>query len=303
MRKSLFRKKQLSAHKPQIIAHRGASGLLPENTLAAFKLALAMQAEGIELDVHLTADGKPVVIHDRRVNRTTDGAGRVTALTAAQLQNLDAGSWFVRRLALRPRRLKKVADAVSSYSEDIGIASTEALNFSAESPPLLEEVFALFTSSSRKRIYVELKGEAAKKAALLEATIGLIHSFKLERQATLLSFDHLIIREAKNLAREIRAAATFPAVRNALTTSRAIIKAVRQAQADEAALHFGLVSRRLVTALHEAEIDVSVWTVNRKMMMRRMIQCGVDAIMTNFPGDLLAVLQESEANEQAGLRH
>lgn len=296
MRKSLFRKKKLSAHKPLVIAHRGASGVLPENTLAAFKLALAMQAEGIELDVHLTADGKPVVIHDRRVNRTTDGAGRVTAFTSAQLHNLDAGSWFVRRLSLRPRRLKKVADTVSSYSEAIGITSTGALDFSTESPPLLEEVFALFTPANPKRIYVELKGEAAKKAALLEATIALIQSSRLERHVTLLSFDHAIIREAKTLAPEIRAAATFPAVRNALTTSRAIIKAVRQAQADEAALHFGLVSRRLVTSLHEAKIDVSVWTVNRKMMMRRMIQCGVDAIMTNFPADLMAVLQENETD-------
>src|SRR5262245_23504613 len=172
MQKSLFRKKQLSAHKPLVIAHRGASGLMPENTLAAFKLALAMQAEGIELDVHLTADGKPVVIHDRRVNRTTDGAGRVTTFTAAQMHNLDAGSWFLRRLVLRPRRLRKVADTVSGYNEAIGIASIEALSLSSESPPLLEEVFALLTPANLKRIYVELKGEAVKKAALLEATLA-----------------------------------------------------------------------------------------------------------------------------------
>lgn len=298
MRNSLFRKKKLSLHKPLVIAHRGASGLMPENTLAAFKLALAMQAEGIELDVHLAADGKPVVIHDQRVNRTTNAAGRVTTFTSEQLHNLDAGSWFLRKLALRPRRLRRVAEAVARYNEATGIAKIGGLDFSDEAPPMLAEVFTLLAPENPKRIYVELKGEAAKKAALLEATVAQVRAFQLEQQVTLLSFDHMIIREAKTIAPEIRTAATFPATRNALATSRAIIKTIRQARADEAALHFGLVSRRLVTALHEEKIDVSVWTVNRKVIMRRMIQCGVDAIMTNFPNDLLDVLQASEVKQQ-----
>ncbi len=299
MRNRLFRNPPLALHKPLVIAHRGASGLLPENTLAAFKLALAMQAEGIELDVHLSADGTPVVIHDQRVTRTTNATGRVTTYTAAQLQKFDAGSWFLRRLTLRPRRWRRVAAAISEYGEAIGMATTRALDFSGEAPPTLAEVFALLAPAQVQRIYVELKGEAAKKAALLEATVALVRSFKMEKQVALLSFDHATIREAKTLAPEIRTAATFPAARNALATSRAIIKATRQARADEAALHFGLVTRRLVAALHDEKIGVSVWTVNRKVMMRRMIQCGVDAIMTNFPNDLLEILQADAVNRQS----
>src|SRR5262245_45381396 len=86
-----------STGRPLVIAHRGASALAPENTLAAVNLALALGADGVEFDVQLASDGRPVVIHDLRLDRTTSGAGPVTALPSVELSNLDAGSWFDRR--------------------------------------------------------------------------------------------------------------------------------------------------------------------------------------------------------------
>ena len=77
-----------------IIAHRGASGYAPENTMAAFEKALEMGAEGIELDVHLTADGEIVVIHDHTIDRTSDGKGVVGALTLEEIRKYDFGAWF-----------------------------------------------------------------------------------------------------------------------------------------------------------------------------------------------------------------
>ncbi|NMC78815.1 MAG: glycerophosphodiester phosphodiesterase, partial [Chloroflexi bacterium] len=79
---------------PMLFAHRGASADAPENTLAAFRLAVDENADGIELDAKLSADGQVVVIHDQSVDRTTDGHGRVGQLTLAQLKELDAGSSF-----------------------------------------------------------------------------------------------------------------------------------------------------------------------------------------------------------------
>lgn len=79
---------------PLVVAHRGASGEAPENTLPAFELARAQQADAIELDVRVTADGHFVVIHDAAVDRTTNGRGEVAALTLAEIKTLDAGSWF-----------------------------------------------------------------------------------------------------------------------------------------------------------------------------------------------------------------
>lgn len=80
--------------RPLVIAHRGASGTRPENTLAAFRHALALGADMIELDVQLTRDGEVVVIHDTSLDRTTDGQGPVAARSLAELQRLDAGTWF-----------------------------------------------------------------------------------------------------------------------------------------------------------------------------------------------------------------
>src|SRR5215467_3741453 len=110
----------MSAHaggKPLVIAHRGASALAPENTLAAFRLALLLGAHGVEMDVHLTTDGVPVVIHDARVNRTTNGSGAVSRLTVSQIAKLDAGAWFDRRLALRPRIRRRVAQTMAVVRE------------------------------------------------------------------------------------------------------------------------------------------------------------------------------------------
>ncbi len=77
-----------------IFAHRGASGYAPENTMAAFQLAYWQGADGIETDVHLTKDNIPVLMHDERVNRTTDGSGFIQGYTLHQLKQLDTGSWF-----------------------------------------------------------------------------------------------------------------------------------------------------------------------------------------------------------------
>jgi len=82
-----------------VIAHRGASTYAPENTFAAFDLALEMGARHIELDVQMSVDGHLVIIHDDLVNRTTDGVGRVSKHTLAQLQALDAGAWFDQKFA------------------------------------------------------------------------------------------------------------------------------------------------------------------------------------------------------------
>ncbi len=116
-----------------IWAHRGASARAPENTLAAFREAAAAGVDGLELDVHLSRDGVPVVIHDDTVDRTTDGCGEVGALTFREIRALDAGSWFGRQ-------------------------------FAGESLPTLEEVFRL--AGDRLRLNVEIKNAAAGIAVL-----------------------------------------------------------------------------------------------------------------------------------------
>mgnify|MGYP000882233484 CR=1 FL=1 len=99
--------------RPLIIAHRGASKEAPENTLAAFALALELGCTGIELDVHVSADGALIVCHDAEVDRTTDGSGKIAEMTVAELKRLDAGRWFdVRYAGQRLPLLEEVLDLV-----------------------------------------------------------------------------------------------------------------------------------------------------------------------------------------------
>jgi glycerophosphoryl diester phosphodiesterase len=272
-----------SHHRPLVIAHRGASGLAPENTLAAFELAIALGADGVEMDVQLAADGRVVVIHDTRVNRTTDAAGRVANFTVEQFAELDAGGWFEQRLLRRPR-VRALAERAAAS------AGRAALQFATERVPTLEAVLDLLAPARLRRIYIELKGVHSDKAPLLEAIHTLVCQRQMEREVTLLSFDHAIIKRVKQVAPRIRTAATFGITSSRLVSTRAIIKAAGRVEADEVALHYALVTRRAVAALRRSGFAVSVWTANSRLLMRRLAATGVDGIMTNFPDRLIDLL-------------
>ena len=274
-------------HRPMVIAHRGASGLAPENTLAAFRLALALGADGIEMDVQMAADNRAVVIHDPHVNRTTDGRGAVSLLTSHELDKLDAGGWFDRRLALRPRLRAQL-----EREAKVNINGNPV--YAGEPVPALERVLALLAPADLRRVYIELKSDAATRDALLAAVVALVRDFRMTGSATLLSFDHEAVKEAKRVAPDIRAAATFSIAGRRLATARSIISAVEALGADEAALHFGLATRRTVAALHERGLSVSAWTANGPLLFRRLINSGVDAIMTNFPDRLSSTLETTK---------
>jgi len=144
-----------SLPQPIIFAHRGASVQAPENTLAAFELAIAQNADAIELDVKLSADGHAVVIHDTTVDRTTGSEGRVKDLSLAELRSLDAGSFFSEK-------------------------------YSGERIPTLEEVF----ESVGKRIFinVELTNYNSPRDQLVETVCMLVKKFGLQKQVMFSSF-------------------------------------------------------------------------------------------------------------------
>lgn len=181
--------------RPLVIAHRGASGLAPENTLAAFRLAARLGADGVELDVHLSAEGVPIVIHDKRVNRTTNSRGSVSRRTVQELQRLDAGTWFERRLLRRPRTRAMTRRLTAS-------------SFAGEPLPTLEDALALFESAALERIYIELKGYVASRETLLDRVLSLVRRSRLYSSVTLLSFDQrsfgALRRSTAGFARQLR---------------------------------------------------------------------------------------------------
>jgi glycerophosphoryl diester phosphodiesterase len=160
--------------RPAVIAHRGASGDAPENTLAAFRRALELGADAVELDVQLSADGEPVVIHDDLLDRTTDGRGLVQDQPLAALRRLDAGRWFHER-------------------------------FAGERIPTLADALALLR---RLRVIVEIKNCPISHPGIAARVAGVIREVGHE-DVTVSSFDHPLLLEIRAAAPEIPTAVLF----------------------------------------------------------------------------------------------
>jgi glycerophosphoryl diester phosphodiesterase len=158
------------------IAHRGASSYAPENTFAAFDLAIRMGARHIELDVEATSDGHIVVIHDDTVDRTTDGSGLVTGQTLQALQALDAGSWFGRE-------------------------------FAGERIPLFDAVLRRYTG--RAHLHTEIKG---RSTYLSRRTADLVRQHDMVDQVTITSFQKARLEEIRGYAPELATGWLLPEV-------------------------------------------------------------------------------------------
>jgi glycerophosphoryl diester phosphodiesterase len=157
----------LSPHDFLIIAHRGASSYAPENTMAAFDLALQMGASHLELDVHLTHDDHLVVIHDDTVDRTTNGTGAVASQTLAALQTLDAGAWFGEAFA--GARIPTLADVLTCYQ-------------------------------GRAHLHIELKGHTVH---LPQRTVDLVRAHGMAQHVTFTSFQHTHLQTMRAYAPEL----------------------------------------------------------------------------------------------------
>ncbi len=239
------------------IAHRGASTVAPPNTLAAFVKAAELGADGIEFDVHLSADGVPVVIHDFTVDATTDGYGRVADLTLAQLQTLDAGCRF-------------------------------APAFAGERIPTLDQV--LNAVSERLLLNIELKSTAIRDNGLERAVIALIEQRGLSDRVLISSFNPFSLRRARRCASHIPLGLLY-APDLPLLLRRAWLAPLAPHQARHP--HHAMVDARYMAWAKKHGYRVNTWTVNEPDEMRRLIALGVDAIITDVPDVLRRVLEEA----------
>jgi glycerophosphoryl diester phosphodiesterase len=247
-----------SLPQPVIFAHRGASAHAPENTLAAFELALAQQADAIELDVKLTVDGHVIVLHDATVDRTTDSHGRIRDLSLAQLRSLDAGSF---------------------YSE----------KYRGEKIPTLEEVFE--TLGKRIFINVELTNYNTPRDHLVETVCMLVKKFSLQKSVMFSSFFASNLSKARAYLPGVpRGLLAFPGFLGAWARSFGF------AFGRYHALHPNLkdVTPQQVQRVHRLNRRVHVWTVNAAEDMHRLFHWGVDAIFTDNPQLAVQVRGESK---------
>jgi glycerophosphoryl diester phosphodiesterase len=242
---------------PIVFGHRGASKYAPENTIAAFDLSLASGAPAIELDTMLTRDGVPVVIHDRTVDRTTDGRGRVDDLTFEQIQRLDAGSRF----------------------------SADFLN---ERIPSLEQVFQRY--QGKLLINVELKNYHAPLDALPRIVVDLVRKMKNQDALIFSSFNFLNLLRIKRLLPEARVALL---VENSCGGRMLASRAFSFISPHFIHPHTSYITPDYLAQEHAHGRRVNVWTVNDMAAAARFRDWGIDGLIGDDPGELSAILQES----------
>lgn len=239
------------------IAHRGASAVAPPNTLAAFAKAMELGADGIEFDVHLSADSVPVVIHDFAVDASTNGHGRVADMTLAQLKVLDAGVRF-------------------------------DPSFAGERIPTLEEV--LDAAGDHLLLNVELKSTSVRDRGLERTVLAQIEQHGSSDHVLMSSFNPFSLRRARRIAPHMPLGLLY-APDMPLPLRRAWLAPLAPHQARHP--QHTMVDARTMAWARKRGYRVNTWTVDEPDEMRRLIALGVDGIITDVPDVLRRVLEET----------
>ncbi len=230
-----------------VVAHRGASGHAPENTLAAFRRAVELGASFIETDLQLSRDAHFVAIHDPTLERTTSGTGPVHEKTLAELRQMDAGSWF-------------------------------GSDYSGEKIPTLEEVLE-FAGQKDVVFYLELKPCAAWGAE--HALVGALRQAGEIARAVVLSFDGGTLGVLRKLEPTLMTGLL------AESMGGDPIGTAVKVGARQLAVRGDLVTPALLAEARRADLQVVSWTINHPAHMRALADAGVDGIITDYPERLL----------------
>ncbi|MBP2075790.1 glycerophosphodiester phosphodiesterase [Oceanobacillus polygoni] len=232
------------------VAHRGASGHAPENTMAAFEKAFEMKADYIEIDVQMTRDGRLVAIHDTTVNRTTNGNGFVGDYTLDEIQQLDAGSWFGEEFA--GEQIPTFEEIIDEYRGKIGIL------IELKSPELYPGM------------------EEKVTEALTQRNMHKPNNGKIIIQ----SFNHESVQQSKellpNIPHGVLAGVTWADVTDEQLAQFATY-------ADFFNPNMNIVTDDLVNRVHFAGMEIYAYTVRTQEQADNLFERGVDGIITDFP--------------------
>jgi glycerophosphoryl diester phosphodiesterase len=242
------------------LGHRGASAYAPENTLTSFNLAFDMGANGVELDVSVTKDGVPVVIHDNRVDRTTDGQGAVSEMALLEVKRLDAGAFF-------------------------------GTKFRGERIPTLAEV--LDGPGRRGIVNIELKSGRLGNVGLETAAIAkVIEETHASDRVIVSSFNHFALSCIHTIDPRLPLGFLYF---DRAPVSFAYLKSHPLVQPTALHPRFSVVTPWLMQWAHQRGYKINTWTVDDIDEMHRLISMGVDSIMTNKP-DVLSQLLETKVD-------
>jgi len=234
-------------------AHRGASAKAPENTLAAFRLAHELGADGVELDVQLTADGQVVVIHDETLDRTTTGRGPVGTRTLREIKTLDA--------------------------------SNDLRGYQGETVPTLEEVLALVGPTGMS-INIELKNSVEPYPGLEAAVLRIVNAAGIADRVIYSSFNHI---SATQLARSSQPSRVGLLFSDVLAEPWDYAQRLDMAALHPHWKYVQFVPET-IERCHALGLAIHVWTVDSPDMVRRLADLGADAVITNRPDEVRTVL-------------
>lgn len=235
-----------------VFAHRGAKAYAPMNTLPAFELAAVQGADGIELDVHLSRDGYPIVLHDFTVDHTTDGTGYVRDMTLSQLKDLDAGSYF-------------------------------SDSFRGVKIPTLDEV--LEAVGSRLYINVEIKSESAETDGVEQVVADVIKRFGLQKRIILSSFNPLTLHRFRTIMPEVPIGYLYaPDLQPEAHLMDHFAHEARHP-------YHTMIDEKFMAWAKQQQYRVNTWTVNEPSRARELRALGVDMLITDNPDTVIQALQ------------
>lgn len=234
---------------PIIVAHRGSSSVVPENTLASFRQAIADGADAVECDVRLTRDGHVVVIHDGDLRRTTDGRGSVWDHTRLELRTLSAGNWFHRR-------------------------------FAAERVPTLDEVVVLTAGACGINIEIKSDERDRKGEEIVVRCCRIIREHRAQDRALITSFSTRIVKRAGLVRPRIATGLLYHPLRHLMKSP---VLFARSLGARYVVLNGSSLRRGIVEEAHDRRMLVGEYTVNSARRWERALRFGVDAVFTDSP--------------------
>lgn len=235
-----------------LAAHRGGALLWPENSLLAFRNAVTLGADFIELDVHLSRDGEVVVIHDPTLDRTTTGNGAVKDRSVAELKTL---------------RLKDRAGAVTD-----------------ETVPTLDEATAVASKGGRRMLLeIKLDARRARYPGIEEKVLAILDRHRMAGSTVAMAFEPATWRRVRALRPDIAICALYEARMLGRTTLAAELETLRAAGVGFVGLEHTVVDAAALAQARQAGVEVGAWTVNDAATMKRLIEAGVGVLITDQP--------------------
>jgi glycerophosphoryl diester phosphodiesterase len=237
-----------------LTGHRGAGGLAPENTIAAIDTGMSLGVNRVEVDVRQTKDGIVVCIHDNKIDRTTNGKGPVNDFTYNELLQFDAGTWF----------------------------SSE---FKSEKIPTLEEV--LKQTLNKVCLVIEIKDGNELYPGIEKNVVDLIHKYNAKQFAIVHSFNDSVLLRIHKIEPEIKLhklfIIDFPLLPIIYDGNFRITNLEYYSFVEEFSVFLPFITKGLINDVHKLNKKINVWTVNDSTKIKRLINLGVDGIITDYP--------------------